>query len=212
MSATERRIDTPARADWSPTGRGARSRPCCSATARGRHRHRRPRGARPRPARNGVTVVRFEQPWRVAGRKVATPPRRWTPASRPPRTSCADAPAGHRRPVGGRPLRRPLRPAARRDRLPGARVPAPPAGQAERSRLGELEGAGSRPWWCRASATRWAARGVPDDLDLAVVPGADHSFRCRGPARCRRREALGIIVESTLEWVIREVAGNGRST
>ncbi|MGA8255626.1 MAG: alpha/beta family hydrolase, partial [Nocardioides sp.] len=24
--------------------------------------------------RHGVTVVRFEQPWRVAGRKIATPP------------------------------------------------------------------------------------------------------------------------------------------
>ena len=52
----------------------------------------------------------------------------------------------------------------------------------------------------------------PDDLDLAVVPGADHSFKVPRTGPVSQEEALGIIVESTLEWVIREVAGNGRST
>ena len=50
----------------------------------------------------------------------------------------------------------------------------------------------------------------PDDLpgvDMSVVPGADHGFRvlARGPVS--QDEALGIVVEATLEWIVRDVAG-----
>ena len=50
----------------------------------------------------------------------------------------------------------------------------------------------------------------PPGIDLAVVPGGDHSFRVPRSGPVSQDEALGIIVESTLEWVIREVAGNER--
>ena len=43
---------------------------------------------------------------------------------------------------------------------------------------------------------------------LAVVPAADHSFKVPKSAPVSQEEALGIIVESTLEWLVREVTGN----
>ncbi len=48
----------------------------------------------------------------------------------------------------------------------------------------------------------------PEDLDLAVVPGGDHSLKVlkRGPVT--QEEALAVVLEATLEWVVREVAGN----
>ena len=48
----------------------------------------------------------------------------------------------------------------------------------------------------------------PDRFDMAVVPGADHAYKLpkRGPIS--QEEALAIVVEATLEWVVREVTGN----
>ena len=48
----------------------------------------------------------------------------------------------------------------------------------------------------------------PDDVDLTVVPGADHGFKVPKRGEVTQEEALQIIVEATLEWVVREVAGN----
>ena len=47
----------------------------------------------------------------------------------------------------------------------------------------------------------------PADRDLAVVPGADHGFRVpkRGPVSAE--EAMAIVVEATLEFVVRDVVG-----
>ena len=48
----------------------------------------------------------------------------------------------------------------------------------------------------------------PADVELTVVPGADHGLKvpARGPVS--QDEALEIVVESTLEWVVREIVGN----
>jgi predicted alpha/beta-hydrolase family hydrolase len=48
----------------------------------------------------------------------------------------------------------------------------------------------------------------PVDLDLAVVPGADHGFKVPASGAVTQAEALEIVVEATLEWIIREVVGN----
>ena len=48
----------------------------------------------------------------------------------------------------------------------------------------------------------------PPDTDLAVVPEADHSLRVPARAGITQAEALSIVVEATLEWVVREVVGN----
>ena len=44
-------------------------------------------------------------------------------------------------------------------------------------------------------------------VDFAVVPGADHGLRVPKAAGLTEAEAMGIVVESTLEWLVREVAG-----
>jgi hypothetical protein len=48
----------------------------------------------------------------------------------------------------------------------------------------------------------------PEDLDLAVVPGADHGFKVPAKGPVTQAEAMEIVVEATLEWIVREVTGN----
>ena len=51
------------------------------------------------------------------------------------------------------------------------------------------------------------ARGEEADR-ITVVPGADHAFKVPKRGDVSQEDALQIIVEATLEWVVREVAGN----
>ena len=51
----------------------------------------------------------------------------------------------------------------------------------------------------------------PPDHDLTVIPGADHGFKVPQRGVVSQEDALGILVEATLEWVVREVAGNRSS-
>lgn len=162
--------------------------------------------------RNGITVVRLEQPWRVAGRKVATPP--------PTLDDGLTAAAHHLRGrtplvVGGRSAG--ARSAARCATALGASgclalaFPLHPPGKPEKSRLHELRGAGVPTLVIQGEKdTMGRPDEFPPEVDLAVVPGGDHSFRVAKSAAVTQDEALEIIVESTLEWVIREVAGNER--
>ncbi len=46
-----------------------------------------------------------------------------------------------------------------------------------------------------------------DHVDLAVVPGADHGLRVPKAAGITQADAMAIVVESTLEWLVREVTG-----
>jgi predicted alpha/beta-hydrolase family hydrolase len=48
----------------------------------------------------------------------------------------------------------------------------------------------------------------PPDHELTVVPGADHAFKVGKQAGISQQEALTIIVEATLEWIVRDVVGN----
>jgi len=162
--------------------------------------------------RNGITVVRLEQPWRVAGRKVATAP--------PTLDDGLVAAAGQLRlstplVVGGRSAG--ARSAARCALRLGAggclalAFPLHPPGRPEKTRLSELSGVGVPTLVVQGERdTMGRPDEFPQDVDLAVVPGADHSFKvpARGPVS--QDEALEIIVESALEWIIREVSGNGR--
>ena len=137
--------------------------------------------------RQGITVLRLEQPWRVAGRKVATAARRrWTrrcaAAADGMRTAHA---AGGRRPLRRRAVGCPLARDARGRRLPGAGVPAAPARaagevparRAARRRVPTLVVQGERDPFGRPEE-------FPDDVDLGVVPGADH---CDQGAQAGRR-------------------------
>ena len=91
--------------------------------------------------------------------------------------------------------------------------PLHPPGQPEKSRLHELRGArvptlvvqGERDTMGRPEA-------FPTDLDLCVVPYADHGFKVPARADLTEADAMEIIVESVLEWIVREVdrCGHGR--
>lgn len=162
--------------------------------------------------RQGVSVVLFEQPWKVAGRKVATPPRTLDDGLR-----AAASALRVRTPlvVGGRSAG--ARSAARCGHSLAARgvlalaFPLHPPGRPEKSRVEELTGArlptlviqGERDPMGRPEE-------FPEDVDLAVVPGGDHSLRVprRGPIS--QEEALAIVVESALQWIVRDVIGSDR--
>ena len=161
--------------------------------------------------RLGVTVALFEQPWKVAGRPVASPPRTLDGAL----TAAANW-MRVRTPmvVGGRSAG--ARSACRTAKQLGAvgclalAFPLHPPGKPDRSRADELKGArvpvlviqGERDPMGRPEEFPEVPR-----MDLAVVPGADHGLKVakRGPVS--QETALEIVVESTLEWVVREVAG-----
>jgi predicted alpha/beta-hydrolase family hydrolase len=161
--------------------------------------------------RNGVTVVLLEQPWRVAGRKVATPPPTLDDGLR----AAADR-LRTRTPlvIGGRSAG--ARSAARCARQLGAvgclalAFPLHPPGKPEKSRLHELQDVGVPTLVVQGERdTMGAPDEFPGDVDLCVVPGADHGFKVPKRGEVSQGEALEVIVESTLEWLVREVAGGG---
>ena len=47
-----------------------------------------------------------------------------------------------------------------------------------------------------------------ETLDMVVIPGGDHGLKVPGRGEVTQDEAMGIVVESTLEWLVREVVGN----
>ncbi len=52
--------------------------------------------------------------------------------------------------------------------------------------------------------------GDLDGLDVVVIPGGDHGLKVPARGEVSQDEAMGIVVESTLEWLVREVVGNPR--
>ena len=162
----------------------------------------------------GITVALFEQPWRVAGRRLATAP---------PTLDVGLAAAAALLPetaplvVGGRSAG--ARSAARTATGLGARgcvalsFPLHPPGRPEKSRLAELQGAGVPTLVVQGERDPFGRPDeLPDDVDLCIVPGGDHSLHVpkRGPVT--QEEAWCIVVETVLEWVVREVAGNHSAT
>lgn len=156
----------------------------------------------------GISVLLLEQPWRVAGRKIAGSPASLDVALRSvadqirPRTPLV---------VGGRSAG--ARSAARCARELGASgclalsFPLHPPGKPEKSRVDELTGSrvptlviqGERDPFGRPDE-------FPDGTEMAVVPAADHSFKVPKSGPLSQADALSVVVEATLEWVVREIA------
>jgi predicted alpha/beta-hydrolase family hydrolase len=164
--------------------------------------------------RQGVTVALFEQPWRRAGRKVATPP-----ATLDTGLIAAAGALRTRVPlvVGGRSAG--ARSAARCAQQLGAAgclalsFPLHPPGKPEKSRVHELQGSGVPTLVIQGERdTMGRPEAFPAEVEMTVVPGADHGLKvpARGPVS--QAEAMGIVVEATLEWLVREVAGNQQPT
>ena len=156
-----------------------------------------------------MTLV--EMPWRVAGKKLAPAPavidECYTAVLDDMRTR---SPLVARWAQRGRPVGVPDRPRRRGARRAGAVVPAAPARQA-----GEVPArrAPSAPG-CPTLVVQGerdpfgTPEEFPDDVDLAVVPAADHSMKVPKSADLSQADALAVVLEATLEWVVREIAGN----
>lgn len=157
------------------------------------------------PAR-GIAVALVEQPWRVAGRRVAPAPARLDTAWR-----AVVAGLGGELPlvVGGRSAG--ARVACRTARATGAAgvvalaFPLHPPGRPERSRAGELAAAdipllvvqGDRDPFGRP---REFPAAVPD-LRLVAVPGGDHGFAVPKRAPGGRESALRVVTEAVGDWL-----------
>jgi predicted alpha/beta-hydrolase family hydrolase len=164
--------------------------------------------------RQGITVLLFEQPWRVAGRKVASPPATLDAA-----LIAAASGLRTRTPlvVGGRSAG--ARSAARTARSLGASgclalaFPLHPPGRPEKSRLDELVGVSVATLVVQGERDAFGRPEefpdpLPEHVDLAVVPAADHGFATPRSSGVTEDVAMAVVVEATLEWIVREVTGN----
>jgi uncharacterized protein len=160
--------------------------------------------------RHGITVIRLEQPWRVAGKKIAPRPQVLDEVL----VAAADK-LRVRTPLvlGGRSAG--ARAAARCGRTLGASgllalsFPLHPPGKPERSRLHELDEAGLPTLVIQGERDPFGRpEEFPARYDLTVVPDADHGLKVPKRGAITPEDALGIVVEAALEWIVREVVGN----
>lgn len=155
----------------------------------------------------GVSVGLFDQPWRVAGRKIATAPPTLDVGLR---AAAAMLPPTDRLIVGGRSAG--ARSAARCARDLGAvgclalSFPLHPPGRPEKSRVGELVGAGVPTLVVQGERD---AMGRPDefpsdvpDLELSVIPGADHGFKVPAHAKRTPAQTDQLVVAIVADWIL----------
>jgi hypothetical protein len=160
--------------------------------------------------REGITVIRLEQPWRVAGRKIAPAPKILD--------ACLVAVADRLRPrtplvLGGRSAG--ARSAARTSHHLGASgvlalsFPLHPPGRPESSRLEELLAPRVPTLVIQGEMDAFGRpEEFPDDQPMVVVPSADHGLKVPKRAELTQDDVLGLVVEATLEFVVRDVIGN----
>lgn len=164
--------------------------------------------------RHDISVALLEMPWRVAGKKLAPRPAVIDECY----SAVLETVLAVRRTVvpvvvGGRSAG--ARSACRVAAGHGASgvlalsFPLHPPGRPERSRLSELEGAGLPTLVVQGERDPFGTPAeFPSGVDLAVVPAGDHSLKVPKRAPLTQEEAGAIVLEATLEWVVREIAGN----
>jgi predicted alpha/beta-hydrolase family hydrolase len=154
--------------------------------------------------KRGITVFRIEQPWVVAGRKVAPRPETIDVAT----VACLNA-IRVRTPlvVGGRSAG--ARSACRVAREMGAvgvvalAFPLHPPGRPESSRLGELRGAGLPTLVVQGERDAFGGPDeLPDSVDVVAIPGADHGFAVPARAAVDQQTALATLVDAVGAWVL----------
>ncbi|MEV7442318.1 alpha/beta family hydrolase [Streptomyces sp. NPDC091204] len=162
------------------------------------------------PAR-GITVALVEQPWRVAGKKVAAAPKVLDEGWR------ALWPA----------LAKPGLPVVAGGRSAGARVacrtavelgaagvlalafPLHPPGRPEKSRAEELTGAGRPTLVVQGGRDPFGRPGEfpAGEHQLVEIPYGDHGFAVPKKADLTQDEALGKITEAVGQWLLALPAG-----
>jgi len=159
---------------------------------------------------NGISVSLVEMPWRVRGKKLAPRPALIDEAYRAVLAGLAPkAPfvLGGRS-AGARSACR-IGAAAGADGVLALSFPLHPPGKPESSRLDELVGAGLPTLVVQGGHDAFGRpEEFPEDVELAVVPAADHSMKVPKSAGIDPADALGLIVEAALEWIVRDIAGN----
>ncbi|MET7654749.1 MULTISPECIES: alpha/beta family hydrolase [unclassified Streptomyces] len=153
----------------------------------------------------GVSVALVEQPWRVAGKKVAPAPKTLDVGWR----GIWPAVVAPGLPVisGGRSAG--ARVACRTATELGAHAvlalsfPLHPPGRPERSRAGELLGAGVPTLVVQGGNDPF---GRPDEFpgggfELVEVPYGDHGFAVPKRAGVTQEETLGVVTAGVLRWV-----------
>ncbi|MFJ5883826.1 alpha/beta family hydrolase [Kitasatospora cineracea] len=155
----------------------------------------------------GVTVVLAEQPWRVAGRKLAPAPAALD-AGWPAQFAAA---AGEGLPVyaGGRSAG--ARVACRTSAALGAAgvlalaFPLHPPGKPEKSRADELLATGLPTLVVQGGADTFGTPGefpeLPATHRLAEVPHAGHGFKVPKKAPLAQDEALDLITGAVADWL-----------
>lgn len=162
--------------------------------------------------RHGISVVRIEQPWHVAGKRVASRPEALDEAT----IACVNA-IRVRSPLilGGRSAG--ARVACRRASGLGAvgvvalAFPLHPPGRPDKSRLPELDGVGLPTLVIQGERDAFgSAAQIPAGGRLARevvgVPDADHGFAVPKRAALTQDETLAVIVEHVRRWVGQLVA------
>ncbi len=158
-----------------------------------------------------IAVSLVEMPWRVQGKKLAPAPAVID--------ACYTAVLDRMRMrsplvLGGRSAG--ARSACRIAHTAGARgvvalsFPLHPPGRPEKTRVEELLGARVPVLVIQGERDQF---GTPQEFpdageSLAVVPAADHSLKVPKTAPVTQDEALAVVLEATLEWVVRLVTGN----
>jgi uncharacterized protein len=162
-----------------------------------------------------ISVTLVEMPWRLQGKKLAPRPEVIDETYRAVMDSMR-----MRSPlvIGGRSAG--ARSACRIARSVGAKgvlalsFPLHPPGRPEKSRLSELLGTRVPVLVVQGERDPFGGPGeFPGDVDLAVVPAADHGMhvprsRSEGAAGVSQADALAVVLEATLEWIVREIGGN----
>ncbi|MFE9019735.1 alpha/beta family hydrolase [Streptomyces sp. NPDC007808] len=153
---------------------------------------------------HGVTVARVEQPWRVAGRKVAPAPKTLDVGWR----GLWPALAAPGLPVisGGRSAG--ARVACRTAAELGAHAvlalsfPLHPPGRPEKSRAQELLGAGVPTLVVQGGNDPFGKpEEFPDgDYEIVEVPHGDHGFAVPKRAPLGQDEAVAIVTDAVVEW------------
>ncbi|GEO93920.1 hypothetical protein KTU01_00430 [Kocuria turfanensis] len=162
--------------------------------------------------RHGVTVVRHEQPWVVAGKRIAPRPAALDAAWLAAAPAVAELAGAVPLAVGGRSAG--ARVACRTAGTVGAAAvvclafPLHPPGRPERSRLEELlaprvpvlVAQGTRDPFGSTAELRAAAPGAPG-VEVVPVEGADHGLRTGRSAALGQEETLEQVTAETLRFL-----------
>lgn len=153
---------------------------------------------------HGVTVALVEQPWRVAGRKVAPAPKALDTAWRAvwPALAAPGLPVV----TGGRSAG--ARVACRTGAALGARAvlalsfPLHPPGRPEKSRAPELTGAGLPTLVVQGGRDPFGRpEEFPADTGVVEVPHGDHGFAVPKRAPVTQEQALDVLTEAVAGWL-----------